>query len=268
MKCVELQSDLALYADGLTDEAQSTAVKTHLDICPLCRQHYSEYREIRIGLQQMRRPKISAALRNSIKQNVRAETQRSAWLPFAPDFREWLLMRAMPYGVGVLASVMIGLTFLTVLFSGMLNSQGVPMAVQKASSTMLARTQSSLSDYDIVISPSDYAQTRLEFANESPSINPQGALIAMTRSLARSGKKDDEVVVVADIYGNGSAEIAEVVEPSRNRQAVAQLEKALDTEFANAAFIPTTIENRPESVRVVLKFQTVDVKTDLKRHKL
>ena len=90
----------------------------------------------------------------------------------------------------------------------------------------------------------------------------------MTNSLARNGSKDDEVVVVADIYGNGSAEIAEVVEPSRDSRAVGKLEKALDTISANSPFVPTTMENRPESVRVVLKFQTVDVKTDLKRHKL
>jgi hypothetical protein len=268
MKCADLQSNLALYADSLTDEAGSGSVKAHLNICPICRQHYSEYREIRAGLQQLHRPEISAALRNSIKQNINAETQRSAWLPLEPEIREWLFMRVMPYGVGVLASVMIGMTFLTILFSGMLQRQAVPMAMQRASSTMLVGAQNSLSEYDIVISPSDYAQTRLEFASESPSINPQGALIAMTRSLARSGKKDDEVVVVADIYGNGSAEIAEVVEPSNNSRAVGQLEKALYTASAASAFVPTTMENRPESVRVVLKFQTVDVKTDLKRQKL
>lgn len=266
MKCIELQSNLALYADGLTDEAESTAVKAHLYACPICRQHYSEFREIRVGLQQLRRPEISIALKNTIKQNVRAERQKTAWL--APDIREWLLMRVMPYGVGVLASVMIGVTFLTALFSGIFNPQTVPMAMHNASSVMLASNRNPLADYDIVISPSDYAQTRLAFANESPSINPQGALIAMTSSLARSGKKDDEVVVVADIYGNGSAEIAEVVEPSRNSRAVAQIEKAFYTASADAPFVPASMENRPESVRVVLKFQTVDVKTDLKRHKL
>ena len=266
MKCIELQSNLALYADLHTDEADSRAVKSHLDICPICRQHYSDFREIRAGLQKMRRPELSASRRNTIKRNVRGETHGAAQLPFAPEIREWLFMRVMPYGVGVLASVAIGLTFLTVLFSETLNPQTV--AMERASSMMVAGTHVSFSDFDIVISPSDYAQTRLAFANESPSINPQGSLIAMTRSLARSGKKNDEVVVVADIFSNGSAEIAEVVEPSHDRGAVAQLEKALYTASAASAFVPTTMENRPDSVRVVLKFQTVDVKTDLKRQKL
>jgi len=268
MKCNDLQSNLALYADSLADHAESSTVKAHLDICPLCRERFAEFREIRVGLQHMRRPEISATLRNSIKQNIVAETQRSAWMPFAPDIREWLLMRVMPYGVGVLASVVIGVTFLTMLFSGMLKPPTVQMSKSGDLSMLLASNRDPFTDYDIVISPSEYAQTRLAFANESPSINPQGALIAMTTSLARSGKKDDEVVVVADIYGNGSAQIAEVVEPSRDRRAIGQLEKALDTVSAYAAFVPTTMENRPESVRVVLKFQTVDVKTDLKRRRL
>ncbi len=268
MICSDIQLSLPLYADSFADDAESSTVKSHLDICPLCREHYAEFREIIMGLHRMRRPEISVYLRNTIKQNIFAETQRSAWLPFAPDIRQWLVMRVMPYAVGVLASVTIGITFLTILFSGMLNPQPVPMAMHSSSSMMLASNRNPLADYDIVISPSDYAQTRLAFASESPSINPQGALIAMTRSLARSGKKNDEVVVVADIYGNGSAEIAEVVEPSHNSRAVAQLERAFDTVSTKAAFVPASMENRPESVRVVLKFQTVDVKTDLKRRRL
>ena len=117
------------------------------------------------------------------------------------------------------------------------------------------------------ISTVDFVRSRLGFASESPSINPQGALIALTRSLVRGGMKDDEVVVVADVFGNGLAQIAEVVEPSRDRRAVGELEKALDSNRGNTPFVPSSMENRPDSVRVVLKFQSVDVSTALKRHK-
>ncbi|MFN0278328.1 MAG: anti-sigma factor family protein, partial [Pyrinomonadaceae bacterium] len=225
MICSDIQSSLPLYADGFEDNK----IKAHLEACPLCRQQYSEFRDLRIGLQKMRRPEISVALRNTIKLNVQTETQRSAWPPLAPDIREWLMMRLMPYGVGVLASVAIGVTFLTALFSGAFNPPTSPIAMRSDQSMMLASNRNSLADYEILISPSEYAQTRLAFANESPSINPQGALIAMTRSLAGSVKKNDEFVVVADVYSNGSAQIAEVVEPSSNSRAVAQLEKALYT---------------------------------------
>lgn len=268
MICSDIQSNLPLHADGFSSPAECASVKAHFDACPLCRQQYSEFRDLRMGLQKMRRPEISAGLRNTIKQNVLAETQKSVWLPVAPDIREWLVMRLMPYGVGVLASLVICMTFLTVLFSAAFEAPTSPIAMRSDPSMMLASNRGSLADYDILISPSDYAQTRLDFASESPSINPQGALIAMTKSLANTGKKNDEVVVVADIYGNGSAQIAEVVEPSRDRQAVAKLEKALYAGSTAAPFVPTTMENRPESVRVILKFQTVEVRPDLKRHKL
>jgi hypothetical protein len=75
--------------------------------------------------------------------------------------------------------------------------------------------------------------------------------------------KDDEVVVVADVFGNGLAQIAEVVEPSRDRRAVAELQKALESDPSYAAFVPSEMENRPESVRVILKFQSVDVSTKI-----
>ena len=268
MKCIDVQSKLAFYADGYSDESESNRIKAHLDVCPLCRQHYAELLEVHGGLQHLRRPEISAALRNTIKQTVHSELQnpQTAWMPFSPDVREWLLMRFMPYAVGAFASLVIGTTFLTLLYSGALSPTRVPMSSD--SSMMVAGNRSPLEDYDVVISPSDYARSRLDFASESPSINPQGTLIAMTTSLAHSGRKGDEVVVVADVYGNGSAQIAEVVEPSRNRHAVDELARALDTESASAPFVPATMENRPDNVRVVLKVQTVDVKTDLKRRRL
>lgn len=78
--------------------------------------------------------------------------------------------------------------------------------------------------------------------------------------------KDDEVVVVADVFGNGLAQIAEVVEPSRNRQAVDALQKALDSDPAYAPFVSSNLDKRSENVRVVLKFQSVNVSTGSSRH--
>ena len=265
MICSDIQLSLPLYADGFSDDADSGGVKGHLDACPLCRQRYVELREVTADLRRMRRPDMSAVLRHSIKQNVLAETQRSSWAPLAPDIREWLMMRLMPYGVGVLASLMIGVTFLTALFSGAFQPQTASVAIRNDPSMMVA---SNRDPYDMIISPLEYTRTRLAFANESPSINPQGTLIAITRSLARNSKKDDAVVVVADIYSNGTAHIAEVIAPSNNANAVAQLEKAFYTESGASPFVPASLENRPESVRVVLQFQTVAVNINPKRHKL
>ena len=115
------------------------------------------------------------------------------------------------------------------------------------------------------ISPALFADSRMGLGSESPSVNPKGALVALTKSLIRGGMRDDEVVVVADVFGNGLAQIAEVVEPSRDRHAVAELEKALGSDPAYAPFVPSSLEERPDTVRVVLKFQSVDVSTTPRR---
>jgi hypothetical protein len=73
--------------------------------------------------------------------------------------------------------------------------------------------------------------------------------------------KDDEVVVVAEVFGNGLAKIDEVVEPSRNRRAVTELEKALDSDPSFAPFVPAEVDKRPESVKVIFKIQSVNVNT-------
>src|SRR5258708_2778161 len=230
MKCSDLQSNLSLYADGSLEETENAALSGHLDICPLCRQKYADYREMRAALRQMRRPEISVALRKTIKGSVRSElrAEKRSLPTVSSGIREWLQMRVMPYGVGVFASVFVAVTFLTMMFSGMLKPGTVPIAMGgRDTSVMLVSNKNKYPDLDsTVISPSDYAKTRLGLGNESPSVNPQGALIALTKSLVRGGMKDDEVVVVADVFDNGLAQIAEVVEPSRDRRAVGELEKA------------------------------------------
>lgn len=268
MKCSETKFDLAFYADGNLSETAAASVREHLQVCPLCRQSYAETVEMQNALRRMRRPEIPAGLARSIKDAAITERRRSqsAWFSFPTDVREWIEMRLMPYGVGVLASLVIGFTFLGMLFSKIVVRN--ERASTGPTTVMLA---SNSNPYGIeepsVITPADYARTRLAVAGESPSVNPNGALVALTKTLVRGDMKDDEVVVVADVFGNGLAKIAEVVEPSRDRRAVEELEKALATDPAYAPFVPSTLENRPDSMRVILRFQRVNVSTRLNRRR-
>ena len=269
MKCSDLQSILPLFGD---DEANNNVAK-HLVSCPLCRQRKADFTEIRVGLSKMTRPAMPPALASTIKRSVRYEATsiKRSWLPLRPDVREWVQMRVLPYGVGVFASLLIGVTFLTMLFSGI--GKSVPYSMAEAttfgdSSVLLASNKVPYNDLlTDDISPAAFARSRTNVANESPSINPKGALIALTRSLIRGGMKDDEVVVVADVFGNGLAQIAEVVEPSRDRRAVMELQKALQSSPDYAAFVPSEMENRAESVRVIFKLQSVDVNTGISKRK-
>ncbi|MFT3745083.1 MAG: anti-sigma factor [Pyrinomonadaceae bacterium] len=266
MKCSDIQPNLPLYADGSLTEIDSASVRMHLEICPLCRLKNSEYHEIRSDLSRIRRPEISAALKTNLQMAVRSQlsNSRRSSTSRSSGFSEWLQMRVMPYGVGVLASLLIGVTFLTMMFSGMLQPKPIQVgSVDRDGSVLLASNSDPFrGDSASFISPTAFAHSRMEFASESPSINPQGGLVAMTESLMREGIKDDEVVVVADVFSNGLAKISEVVESPRDTRSLNELERALESN--KTPFVPAVMENRPENMRIVLKFQSVDVSTGSK----
>ena len=89
----------------------------------------------------------------------------------------------------------------------------------------------------------------------------------MANTLVRGQMKDEEVVVIADVFSDGVAQIAQVVESSRNRKAVDELKRAFDEDAQlSSPFVPAKLENRPESVRVVLRFQSVNVSTGIKKN--
>jgi hypothetical protein len=169
----------------------------------------------------------------------------------------------MPYGVGVFASLLIGITFLTMMFSGILQPKPIQTATGGREGSILLASNSNPYKEDPAwfISPVDFAHSRVGFASESPSLNPQGGLVAMTESLIREGVKNDEVVVVADVFKNGLARISEVVESPRDTRSLGELERALESDRSTTPFVPAVMENRPENMRIVLKFQSVDVST-------
>lgn len=267
MKCSKLRFELALFADGGLSSAENSVVENHLQVCPLCRQALSEHRSVGAQMRRIRRVELPNSLRMKIRESVIAEVGREkrAWMPISSELREWFQMRVIPYGVGAFASVIIGFTFLTMMFSGMLaQKQGQATVFGGDTSILLASNRAPYADVD-AISPVDFARSRMSVAGESPSMNPQGALVELTKSFLRGGVNDEEVVVVADVYSNGLAQVTEVVEPSHDRKAVAQLEKALGSDVAYAPFVPASMDDRPQSMRVVLKFQSVNVSTGLRR---
>ncbi|MBV9216328.1 MAG: hypothetical protein JO053_09135 [Acidobacteria bacterium] len=256
-------------SDGLLSAAEYGRASAHVDECPVCRQAYAETREIRQALARIARPNIPAGVQHALKRAVRSELDhaRDAWLPFSLDVRDALRSRVMPYAVGVMASIIVGFTFLTLMFSSF--RIGGPLSPTKGdyvSDGLFAGQRDNGVYSDMNLSPALYAQSRMPVNGESPSVNPQGALVALTRSLVRGNIKDAEVVVIADVFGNGLAQISEVIEPSKDRRAVTELQKALATDPAYAPFVPANMDNRSDSVRVILRLQRVNVTTHAGRH--
>jgi hypothetical protein len=67
----------------------------------------------------------------------------------------------------------------------------------------------------------------------------------------------DDMIVVADVFSNGSASLADVVQAPRDRQMLADFEYALRQ---SAAFVPASLDRRPDTMRVVFTVQKVDVR--------
>ena len=264
MKCENLQFNLSLYIDDiLTDEERAICDK-HLVQCPLCRQKLDDFAALRQSLRRISQPAMPKDLLASVKTAVRAELAPAAPAKksyFSKGFRDFLQMRVMPLTVGTAASLFFGFSLLWILLSSanrqtpndIYITQQVPVVVPSAA--------------DGEITAADIVAQRGLVSSESPSINPRGALMAMTKSLVNRNLKEDELVVVADVFSNGLANIEEVVEPLDDQNTVYELEKAMQKDSSDAPFVPAFLDRRADSIRVVLKIQRVDVKTSLPKVK-
>lgn len=267
MRCSDVKSDLPLYSDDVLSAAERADLDAHLDTCPLCRQALSEYQEVKNSVRLLARPVMPQEFLASLRTAVASGLQPSVRTPVfyvIEDRRNWFETWFMPSAVGTFASVVFGLFMLW----GILSTARDPgefiiaaAAQNPRSTTMLASSNPMIGPESYDLLPADYAITRLSVARESPSVNPQGALVALTKSLVRGEMRDEEVVVVADVFGNGLARIAEVVEPADDSRTIQELEKALESDPVYAPFVPASYDKRSDRMRVVLKIQNVNVET-------
>ncbi len=266
MRCSDVKSDLPLYSDDILNAAERADLEAHLDTCPLCRQALSEYQEVKNGLRSLARPAMSADRLASLRLAVASELVPAIRTPVfhvIEDRRGWFDTWMMPSAVGTFASVVFGMFLLWGILSTARDpNEFITLSTPQPTRIMLASSNPMVGPESVDIIPADYAITRLAIAGESPSVNPQGALVALTKSLVRGEMKDEEVVVVADVFGNGLARIAEVVEPSNDSRAIEDLERALESDPMYAPFVPASFDKRSDRMRVVLKIQNVNVQTN------
>lgn len=264
MSCEEIKQELSLYLDDQLTLPARSATDEHLQRCPLCRAELSELRVLARSLSQLSRPLPPPELASSISDALAIEAAarlRQPQLPLAVRFAFWLRPRLMPYTVGSLASIF--------LFVGMLNALRTSVATFRdwdqarlKSDEVAIRIISATSDggYDLTkpVAPDVFAATRAPYAIESPSLNPRGALAALTRSKSSTpNDEDDDMIVVTDVFSNGSASLAGVVYPPRDRRMLDEFQAALRQD---AAFVPASFDRRPETMRVVFVVQKIAVR--------
>ncbi len=259
LNCENLQSNLPLYIDDVLSDDERASIETHLPTCPLCRQKLYEYSELRNDLRMVSRPVIPSDVLNSVRNALANELNRptiTTGTEIEPTFKEKLGHWIMPYSVGTVAASI--LTF--VMLSALITTRDVTGDLiarnqnPEDSSVLLANSTPERIPEDIMLPP-DYQQ----LAVYPPRVNPTGALVALTNSIVRGKMSDEEVVVVADVFNNGAAQINEVVEPPSDDRAMYELQKAFRTNPEEMPFLPANYNRNSQSTPVVIKLQRVDV---------
>jgi hypothetical protein len=264
MSCQETLEALSLYLDDQLATHQRAACEEHLDQCPVCRSSMAELRELTQGLSSLRRAKAPAELASSISARLAIEAaarRRQSELPLNARLVQWVRPWVMPYTVGSLASILL----FFIMFSSLrphlraLREAEIANREQDEVTLTIINLNRANEPLDITkpVPPDVYAAQRAPFTVESPSLNPGGALATLTVSSNHGHMKDDDdMLVVTDVYSNGSASLAEVMQAPRDRRMLEDFETALRKD---PAFVPASFDGRPKTMRVVFRIQKVDV---------
>jgi hypothetical protein len=265
MSCNEIQELLSLYSDDGLTPVERAKCDHHLEVCPVCRAHVADLRNVRLRLASLSRPEAPQDLVPAINYAVAAEASVQRARRNAPasevfvDFISvWLQPRLMRYAFSSVASVLLFASVFVALQPHMI-------ALHEAADTFKVFTVPNdrlPGQYDInePISPSSYAALRTPFNTESPSLNPNGGIATLNLSNLRlSDMKggNDDMLVVADVFSNGTASLADVMHAPKDRRLLDDFQAALRN---NAAFVPASLDRRPETMRVVFSIQRVEVR--------
>jgi hypothetical protein len=260
MNCEETRQTLSLYVDDCVSLPARVAIDEHLDRCPVCRAEVAELRSLTRGLKMMTRPTPPPGLAGTITDllTIEAAARQAPKLSWSRRVALFLEPRLMPYSVGSFASVILFFLMFTALRPHFV---ALREAALNNGGLYMVRTVPAMPGYDLYqpVSPQDFAASRAPFAEESPSLNPGGALAALTRAYShphasyRSSADADDMIVVATVFSNGAASLSDVVQPPRDRRMLDEFESALRQD---APFVPASYDRRPDTMRVVFTLGT------------
>ena len=231
------------------------AIDEHLDHCPVCRAEVAELRSLTRNLKLMTRPTPPPYLAETITDllTIEAAARRRAPKPsLGIRIARFLEPRLMPYTVGSFASVIMFFLMFTALRPHFV---ALREAALQRNGGVLVLTIDAGYDLNKPITSESLALRRVrENVSElSPTLNPGGALAAMSRTYAHPHAgyyaDADDMIVVTDVFSNGAASLAYVVQPPRDKQMLDDFESALRQ---TPAFVKSSLDRRPDTMRVVI----------------
>ena len=255
MSCEETRQTLSLYVDDCCVSPARVAVDEHLDRCPVCRAEVAELRSLTRSLSLLRRPVPPVDLAVTITDllTIEAAARRQGPTPsLGSRIVRFLEPRLMPYTVGSFTSV--------IMFFSMFNALRPHFVALREAALLnngvivLQTTDPAYNLYKAV-RPEDLAKDRAPWGEESPSLNPRGALAALSHAYGHPHASQysdlDEMVVGIDVFTNGEASLADVVQAPRDKRMLDDFESALrQQDPKKMPFVPAKYDGRPDTMRV------------------
>ncbi len=266
MKCSETKFNISFELDEMLEASDSAILRDHLASCIACTTELQKQKDLRRELSSLSRSAIPTTLFNELRSAGKlAASEISGREMFAYDleksrgFRNWL----MPTFVASAATIVLGFALISSILSGYENIGSFEVASNSGgySTTQVFVPGNSPIErsFELDRAVREFALSRASVAKESPSINPNGTLVALAGDPMSKAGRNGEITVVADVFSNGIARIAEVLDSSGNRQSVEELQQALSSDPQFAPFVPAEMDNRSGTMRVVLRIQNVEV---------
>jgi hypothetical protein len=238
MTCDETQKSFSPYLDDALGDEACASLAAHLDACPFCRQRLTETRAVVRGLSNLRRPAAPAGLTRAISDALSIERAARVAQPRLPLWlvvARWIEPRMMPYTVGALTSALLFFTLANALRPHLRLLRDLAQVVAEPSESAVPPPPGS----------------------DALSLNPSGDLLRVMSDTTRGNEGDDDITIVANVFSNGSASLEEVMQAPRDRRMLSRVEDALRR---TPAFVPASLDRRPQTMRVVLSLSKVNVR--------
>jgi hypothetical protein len=212
-----------------------------------------ELRSLTRGLKMMTRPTPPVGFAETITDllTIEAAARRAPKLPWSRRVARFLEPRLMPYSVGSFASVALFFLMLLALRPHFVALREAAAQQVSADDAYLVRPVRVIPGYDLYqpIDPKHFAESRAPFGEESPSLDPHGALAAMSRDYSNR----NPMIVGVTVYSNGQASLSDVVQSPRDPRVLNEFESALRHD---ASFVPAHLDRRPDTMRVYFSLGT------------
>ncbi len=261
MTCEELQDSISAYVDDELTAIARQACDAHLVTCPVCRVELTETKNLARSLTALSHPAAPADLTLAISNRLQTErivlreaarrATPARWLTPGGAL-DWIAPRVMPFSVGAFASVLLFVAVVSALVPTM-------RTLHVIAQTEMLVAASEVGGYDVTqpITAEHYAASRSHFSFNSPSLDPQGALALAASLPTQDATDEDDMMVVADVYSDGQASLAEVMTPPRDARMLSDMQAALRR---TPAFVPASLDHRPPTMRVVFMVQRMNVR--------